>query len=340
MNNISSKSLAHFTRQLSGLVKAGIPGPEAFTMLQRQPYAPAFLKSGEDSVWDASLSELLTKNPRVFGKFYVSIVRAGEKGGNLGAGLDRLSAALEQDAGLQERLGQTLRRTGLLAGLAALVAMLAFTLFIPGLKAFLDANTTAGLKAFLTHLASKAAYQTAVFTTAVMGAELLFRLAYATSAGHRLADAVFLRLPVFGELLRQAAVLRCARSLRTLLDSGVSAAEALGSAADTAGNIIIAGALLSSGEALGRGRPLSASLKDTGVFPEIAVAILEKGEERSVLGAALSAVEDLYGRQVDRYLKGVASMWLPFGITFAGLIIGIAVIRVFMTCPCLPPQAG
>ncbi len=167
-----------------------------------------------------------------------------------------------------------------------------------------------------------------------------FNKFYATPFGQKWVDAKSLQAPIFGPILKKVAVARFTRTLGTLIKSGVPIMQALDTVASTAGNVIIAEAVLLTRESIREGGHLSDPLKKSGIFPNMVTSMISVGEETGALDIMLTKIADFYDGEVDTAVKGLTSLIEPIVIVVMGLIIGTIVIAMFMPMFGLGELAG
>jgi type IV pilus assembly protein PilC len=162
----------------------------------------------------------------------------------------------------------------------------------------------------------------------VMG--YLLRRYYATDGGRHTIDAIMLKVPILGNILRKVAVARFCRTLSTLLSSGVPILDGLDITARTSGNAIIEKAILTTRTGIERGETVSGPLKETGVFPSMVVQMINVGETTGALDTMLSKIADFYEDEVDSAVAGMLTLLEPIMIAFLGVVVGGIVIAMYM----------
>ena len=164
----------------------------------------------------------------------------------------------------------------------------------------------------------------------LVGAGYGFKSYYATPKGRRAVDALMLKMPILGNLLRKIAVARFCRTLSTLLASGVSILEALDITAKTAGNAIVEEAIQTTRKSIERGETIAQPLKDTAVFPPMVVQMIGVGEATGALDTMLGKIADFYEEEVDTAVAGLLTLMEPLMIALLGGIVGGIVIAMYM----------
>jgi type IV pilus assembly protein PilC len=153
---------------------------------------------------------------------------------------------------------------------------------------------------------------------------------YGTENGRHMIDAILLKLPILGNILRKVAVARFCRTLSTLLASGVPILDGLDITAKTAGNAIIEDAVQTTRSSIERGETISAPLRETNVFPSMVVQMINVGETTGALDAMLSKIADFYEEEVDTAVAGLLTLMEPVMIAFLGGIVGGIVIAMYL----------
>jgi type IV pilus assembly protein PilC len=158
----------------------------------------------------------------------------------------------------------------------------------------------------------------------------LFNWFHSTKGGRYFIDAKVLRAPIFGPILRKVAIAKFARTLGTLIRSGVPIMQALETVAGTSGNVVLEEAILKTRESIREGGRLADPLKASGLFPTMVTQMIKVGEETGSLDAMLAKIADFYDQEVDAAVKGLTSMIEPVIIVFMGLVVGSIVIAMFL----------
>ena len=153
---------------------------------------------------------------------------------------------------------------------------------------------------------------------------------YGTESGRHMIDAILLKLPILGNILRKVAVARFCRTLSTLLASGVPILDGLDITAKTAGNAIIEDAVQTTRSSIERGETISAPLRETNVFPSMVVQMINVGKTTGALDAMLSKIADFYEEEVDTAVAGLLTLMEPVMIAFLGGIVGGIVIAMYL----------
>ncbi len=333
---VSPRELVLFSRQLSTLVSAGVPLVQGLTILEDQVETKVFKKVihaiREDIEAGQSITDALKKHPDAFEELYVSMIRAGEVGGILDVILERLSSYLEAAEALKGKVKGAMMYPIIVSTIAGGVTLFLIMGVIPTFtKIFASFGAELpGPTQFLINLSDFLRnFWYVVFMTPV-GLFIAVKQYAKTEQGHRNLDALLLKLPVFGLLLRKVAVAKFTRTLGTLIKSGVPILQALETVAKTSGNKVIEIAIMTSRESVKEGERIATPLRKSNVFPPMVVQMVAIGEETGNLDAMLAKIADFYDQEVDTAVKALTSMIEPVIIVVMGVIIGFIVVAMFL----------
>ena len=334
------------TRQLATLVKAGMPLLRALHTVSDQLEAGAlrdvFVMVARDVESGIKLSEALSHHPKWFPSFYVNMVRAGEVGGLLDEILKRLAELLEKQARLRARVKSALMYPAfvMVAAVGILLILMAFV--VPTFMGMFDElGSTLPLPTRLLVGACTAirAWWWVVLLS-IAGCSALFQALLRTPAGRRLVDRLTLRAPVIGSLVERLLIARFARTLGTLLASGVPMLSALETVRATVTNRVIDDALQDVERSLKAGESLARPMELSDVFPPLVTRMVALGEETGQLDQMLMQVADRYEEEVDVQLAGLTQLLEPMLILFVGGVVGFIVIAMFLPLMSLTKLLG
>ena len=334
--SVSAKNLAVFTRQFSVMIDAGLPLVQCLEILGTQEedknFASVILATRGDVESGASLADAMKKHPKAFDPLFTNMIAAGEAGGILDTILKRLATYIEKAVKLRGQVKSAMIYPIAVIVIAVVVVGVILWKVIPTF-----ANLFAGLGAELplpTRIviaASNGLVRFMPFVLVGIGAAVFgFRAYYNSPNGRRVIDAITLKLPVLGQLMRKIAVARFCRTLSTLLASGVSILEALDITARTAGNAIIEEAIMTTRKSIERGETIAAPLKETDVFPSMVVQMIGVGEATGALDTMLGKIAEFYEEEVDVAVAGLLTLLEPIMIAFLGGVVGGIVIAMYM----------
>ena len=335
-HGVSSKDVMVFTQDLATLLEAGLPVDRALSLLIESAEKDRFKKVIGEILKTVQgggyLSDALAKHPKAFSSFYVSMVRAGEAGGVLEAVLSRLGEFLESAQELKDYIKSAMVYPIFLVCVGGLSIIVLLTFVIPKFSIiFSDMGQAIPLSTrFLlgiSHLLQS--YWWAILI--VIGAGYFaFKKYLNTPAGRLNFDRKKMSFPVAGELIKKIEVARFARTLGTLTKSGVPILQALMLVKDIIGNKIVSGAMETVYTRVKEGDRLSKPLRDTGIFPPLAIQMITVGEETGRLDRMLLRVAESYEKMVRNMVKRLISLLEPTMILFMGLVVGFVVVSMLM----------
>jgi general secretion pathway protein F len=336
VGRVSTEDLAIATRQLAVLIHAGIPLVEALTALVEQADKEKLKRVLGDVKQrvneGASLADALAMHPRVFGELYVNMIRAGEHSGALEIVLVRLADFTESQARLRSKILATMAYPAAMMVIGSGVIGVLFTVVIPKLvKIFEDTKatlpwTTRGLIAFTSFITQWWWAVLAAIALAVWG----FLRWKRTPAGKARWHRFVLTVPVFGRLVRVIAIGRFARTLSTLLKSGVPLLTAMDIVKNVVGNVRLAEVIDQARDAIREGESIAAPLKRSGEFPPLVHHMVAVGERSGALEEMLANVADAYESQVETSVTALTSLLEPVMIVGMGLVVGFIVFSILM----------
>lgn len=334
----SARELAAFTRQLGTLIKAGLPLLRGLEVLARQQTNATFRRVIESLADDirsgGTLSEAMARHPRVFDRLYINMIKAGEAGGVMELVLARLATFQEKSLTLRGKVKAAMVYPIIVMTVAVTILAGLLVFVVPKFKQiFADLLKGAPLPALTEAVltVSDAVRQHYLITLGVVTAGImLFRMFRRTGPGARVVDGALLRLPVFGDLVMKSLVARFARTLGTLLSSGVPILQAITITRDTASNVHVASALDLVHDAVRQGEAVSAPFQAAQIFPAVVTSMIDVGEHTGQLPEMLNKVADIYDEEVDTAVAGLSSMIEPILIVLLAGIVGTIVIALFL----------
>ena len=335
---VKPKELAIFTRQLSTLLRAGMPLLRGLEVLARQERNVGFqrvltalaevIKSG------GTLSEAMAQHPRVFDRLYINMIKAGEAGGVLDVVLDRLAQFQEKSLKLKGKITSAMMYPAIVMGVAVLILVALLVFVVPKFKQiFADLLKGAPLPALTQFVltvsdAVKNHYLVALGVAIALWIGL--RAFRKTPVGAKLLDTWVVKMPMFGELFLKGIIARFGRTLSTLLSSGVPILPALLITRDTCSNMRVADAITEVHDRVKEGATIARPLEATAVFPPMVTSMIDVGEQTGQLPEMLGKVADSYEDEVDNAVAGLSSLIEPILILFLALVVGTIVIALFL----------
>jgi type IV pilus assembly protein PilC len=338
MGRVTGKELTQFTRQFSTLMDAGLPIVRSLDILQNQ-MKPGLLKATvaqvrEDVEGGSSLSEAMSRHPRAFDKLYVNMVKAGEAGGVLDTILTRLADFREKSMKLQRQvIGALIYPTAVITIAVAILSIIIAVVIPQFEKMFADLGQAGKLPAptkLLIGVTDVLRSFWFLLPGVPFGLWLTFRFIVMNPRGRYMVDKMKLHVPIFGIVTRKSSISRFARTLGTLIASGVPILEALNIIKGTTGNAVVANAVGEVHNSIREGDTIAEPLKHSGVFDDIVVNMIDVGEETGELDKMLIKIADNYDNEVDALVGGLMSLLEPFLIIGMGLAVGFIVIALFL----------
>ena len=335
-NRVKLKDVAVFSRQFATMINSGLTLLRALAILAEQSESRALSEIASQVRTDvesgASLSAALAKHPKAFNRLYVSMVKAGEIGGVLDSVLLRLADTIEKQVELRRKIKSAMTYPVVVGALVLLIVTAMLLFIIPMFKnLYAELGGTLPLPTqVLLAISSVFRKLWYIVLGSEIGAAFGFRRWIATDGGRQRWDALKLRAPVFGGLVRKGALARFSRTLSALVRSGVPILEALDIVADTAGNHVVSVAVRDTQDGVKQGEPIAGRLTNHAVFPAMVVQMMAVGEETGALDEMLDRIADFYDQEVEATVNALTSLIEPLLIVVMGAAVGGMVIALYM----------
>lgn len=336
-NRVPLKELAVASRQLATMISSGLTLVRALAVLEDQlesKYLQTVLAAVRRDVEEGSfLSGALSKFPRVFGPLYISMVRAGEAGGQLDSVLQRLSTTIEKQVALRSKVKSAMTYPAVVVVIVVLVVTAIMIFVVPTFKhLYSSLNGTLPLPTRIVISISNvlASFWLVAVIAVVVTIVMLIRRYIRTPEGRRVWDRLKLRPPVFGPLTHKIALARLASTFGSLMSAAVPIIEALDIVADNAGNALVADALRAATDGVREGRSLSSCLAEHSVIPTMFWQMLQTGEESGALDLMLEKLAEFYDNEVTATVSSLTALLEPIIIVFMGACIGAIVISLYL----------
>ncbi|HOZ47779.1 MAG TPA: type II secretion system F family protein [Candidatus Hydrogenedentes bacterium] len=334
---VKSTDLLVFTRQLSTIVSAGLPLLQGLDILSEQTedvrFGNVIRALGTEVEAGETFSEALRRFPRIFQDLFISMVRAGEAGGDLDGVLLQLADYIEKTEDLKRRIKSAMMYPVIAFSMIVLIATGLIVFVVPQFGEIFGsfgAELPMPTQILIDISAVLRSWRAFVVVAVVVAAVFAIRMWGRTKNGRFSLDAAKLRLPVFGKLLRKVAVSRFTRTLSTLTRSGVPILQALEIVERTAGNEVFARAISEAGNSVRNGESLADPLERSGQFPGMVTRMIGVGEKTGALETMLLKISDFYDSEVEAAVDGLTSMIEPILIMMMGIIVGGIVVALFM----------
>jgi type IV pilus assembly protein PilC len=333
---VTTKDLVVFTRQFATMIDAGLPLVQCLDILGKQQDNKTFkkilLQVKEDVESGSTFADALKKHPKAFDELYVNLVAAGEIGGILDTILNRLAAYIEKALKLKKKVKSAMTYPATIVGIAVVVIAVILIFVIPSFeKMFADfGGELPGPTQFVIDLSNLIQRYILVFIGAVIIGSWLYKRYYRTPAGRLQMDALFLKLPIMGVLIRKVAVAKFSRTLGTMISSGVPILDGLDIVAKTAGNKVVENAVYKVRQSISEGKTIAEPLEQSGVFPPMVCQMVAVGEQSGAIDTMLNKIADFYDDEVDDAVGNLTAMMEPLLMLFLGTTVGGLVIAMYL----------
>ncbi len=333
---IETKDLVIFTRQFATMIDSGLPLVQCLDILSSQQEKPAFkeilLKVKESVESGSTFADALAKHPKAFDQLYVNLVAAGEIGGILDTILNRLAAYIEKAMKLKKQIKGAMVYPTTIMSIAVIVVGVILVFVIPTFaKMFADfGGELPGPTKFVIALSNFLLKYIIVIIIACFAVVTAIKKYYATPGGRKKMDALFLKAPIAGPLIRKVSVAKFTRTLGTMVSSGVPIMDGLEIVAKTAGNKIVEEAIYGVRQAISEGKTMAEPLQACGIFPPMVVQMIAVGEATGAMDAMLTKIADFYDDEVDDAVSAMTSMMEPLLMVFLGTTVGGLVVAMYL----------
>ncbi len=334
---VPEKDVVVFTRQFATMINSGLPIIQCLEIQSSQQENKEFKKVlttlKADVEKGETLADGLRKHPTVFDSLYCNMVDAGETGGALDVILGRLAFFMEKNMKLKKKVKGALVYPASVLCVAVIVIAIMMIFVIPsfqkmfsgfGAELPLLTQIIVNISAFLRN-------NIIFILAALFAAVFALKKIYAKNdKAHHFFDNMFLKMPVFGLLLRKVAVAKFTRTLGTMVSSGVPILTSLDIVARTAGNVVIEKAILATRESISQGKTIAEPLMDSGIFPPMVVQMIAVGETTGALDQMLNKIADFYDDEVDVAVSAITSLIEPLLMVFLGGILGTMIVAMYL----------
>lgn len=336
IGKVKQKHLCTFTRQLSTLQDAGLPILRSLRILEGQS-KPGPLKNSlmgviEDVESGSTLSEAMAKQPKAFDNLYVNMVKAGEAGGALEVILQRLAEFKEKAQSLARKVKGAMIYPSAVITVAVLIVFGIMKWIIPKFKEIFEGFGTElpGMTKMLINMSDWVSLYWYLIPAIPIGFILLIKIIKKNKTGKYICDKITLKIPLVGMIVRKTIIARTARTLGTLIASGVPILEAIIIARDTSGNGVFERAFDNIYAAIREGEPIAVPLKEARITDDMVVNMVDVGEETGALDSMLYKVADVYDEEVSVLVEALVNLLEPLMVVVLGGIVGFIVIALFL----------
>ncbi|HKJ53345.1 MAG TPA: type II secretion system F family protein [Gammaproteobacteria bacterium] len=334
---IVPSDIAIFARQIATMMSAGVPLVQSFEIIGEGNDKPSMqkliLNIKSEVEGGVSLAEALSKHPLYFDALFVNLVNAGEQSGALETMLDKLATYKEKVEALKAKVKKALFYPIAVLIVAFIVTVILLVFVVPQ---FEDLFTSFGadlpaLTKFVIALSEFMQSWWWVIAGLIVGAVMTFlRIKKTSPRLQEAVDRIALKAPVIGEIATKSAIARFSRTLETMSAAGVPLVEAMDSVAGATGNIIYQQASLKIKDEVSQGTQLQTSMRNTGLFPNMAIQMVSIGEEAGSLDAMLAKVADFYETEVDNAVDALTSLLEPIIMAVLGVLVGGLIIAMYL----------
>ena len=333
---VKAKDVVIFTRQFATMIDAGLPLVKGIEIIANSSDNPAFKKSllhVKNNVESGmNLSDAMAKQPLTFDDLYTNMVRAGENGGILDIIMERLSIQMEKAMKLKREIKTAMIYPAVVVSAACIVTSVLLIFVIPtfaemfsGFGSELPAPTQ-----IVINLSNIFVANWYLIFGGVGVLLYSFFKSLKSPRGQEVLHPIFLKLPVFGNIIRKVAVARFTRTLATMLSSGVPILDALAICAKTSGNKVVENEIYHVRLAISEGKSMIEPLQGSSIFPPMVVSMIEVGESSGALDAMLVKIADFYEEEVDNAVGAMKQLIEPIMILVLGTVIGGLVIAMYL----------
>jgi type IV pilus assembly protein PilC len=336
-SGVSEKDLVVFTRQFATMIDAGLPLVQCLeilsTQLDNKRFGRALVDVKTHVEGGATFSDALRRHPKIFDELYVNLVAAGEVGGILDTILNRLGTYIEKSQKLKRQVRGAMIYPSAILVVAIIVVSVLLIKVIPIFQNMFKEMKAGSLPAptqvviNISHAFTKYWY---LFFGGIAAFLLGISAMRKTEKGADFFDAMLLRLPLIGPVLRKVVVARFTRTMGTLMSSGVPILDGLEIVAKTAGNRIVSKAIMYARQKISEGKDLAGPLAESNVFPPMVVQMIGVGEQTGAMDTMLQKIAEFYEDEVDVAVTAMTSMLEPIMMVFLGVVIGGLIIAMYL----------
>jgi len=327
--------LSRLTRQFATLISSGVTVPQSLAILANQStnavLAKALKKITADVTAGASLADAFGKFPEIFDDLFVSMLRAGELGGNLTDILSRLSVHLEKEMKLRSNIKSAVNYPRFVGSFALVMFIVMMVFLVPSFKDFTSSATEIpAVTQFIYDLSDSMRGFWYVWLLVLSAMALAVVMFFRSRIGHELWERRKLRMPLVGSLISKTVISRFVRTLATLLRGGIPIVRALEISGPTSGSLLVANAVEAAAREIEIGRTISAPLLTSGVFPPMVTEMIAVGEESGNLPDMLDKISEFFDDEIDAESKNLGTTMEPILLILVGVLVGGMLIALYL----------
>ena len=336
ITKVSVKSKVVFTRQLATMIDAGLPLVQCLEILGTQEPDPLLqqtvLAVKQSVEGGTTFADALAKHPKVFDNLFVNLIAAGEVGGILDTILNRLAAYMEKAMKLKQKVKGAMKYPVTVLAVSLTITGFLLVKVIPTFSEMFESmgKDLPALTQTVVEISDWTIANLPTVLTILGIIVVVFKLVTSTGPGRLGWDTILLKAPVFGPLIKKAAVAKFTRTLGTLISSGVPILDALDIVARTAGNKVVENAVLYTRDKISEGKSIAAPLMEQSVFPKMVVQMIAVGESTGAMDIMLTKIADFYDDEVDAAVDGMTSLIEPLIMVVLGGIISVVLLAMYL----------
>jgi type IV pilus assembly protein PilC len=332
---VKTSDLTMFSRQLSSMLKAGIPITRALHTLSRQTSNPTFRNALENISKNVeggmNLTDAFGAYPKIFTNLFISMIRAGELGGILDDSLLRLSDQLQKDKTLQDNIRSATFYPRMVLSFAVLMLTAMLVFLVPMFQKFIPANAKIpALTSIIFGISYSLRNYWYIWILIIISIIAGFITFMKSKRSKYIWDRIKFKLPAFGPLIHKSVIARFSRTLATLLEGGIPVVQALESAGPTSGSVILADVVKDACKKITEGKNISGPLEESGLFPPMFTHMVAVGEETGSLSSLLEKLAEFYEDEVATSSKGLTALIEPIMMISVGIVVGIMLISLYL----------
>lgn len=334
---VSQADITVFTRQLSTMMKSGLPMMQAFEIAAKghsNPTMTQMLMSIRGEVEQGhTLADSFAKYPKYFDRFYCNLIRAGETGGVLESILDKLALYKEKTQSIKKKVkGALTYPVAVIVVAIALVFVMMMYVLPSFAKVFQGMGVPLpGLTQMMMNISDFfVAFGIYILVAMIGGAIGFYKWHQRSVEVQRRMDYMMLKMPIFGSIVRKAAIARWSRTTATLFAAGVPMVEVLDSVSGATGNLLYEEGTQSIRSKVNQGISLTSSMQATELFPNMVIQMAMIGEESGSLDDMLNKAAEFYEEDVDTAVAQLSSLMEPIIMIVLGLIIGVILVAMYL----------
>ncbi|MDX1589234.1 MAG: type II secretion system F family protein [Oleiphilaceae bacterium] len=329
--------IALFTRQLATMMKAGVPLVQSFEIvsdgLENKTLQTLILEIRNDVASGNNFASALRKHPKYFDNLYCNLVESGENAGALETMLERIATYMEKTETLKRKVKKAMTYPAAVVAVAIIVTAILLVKVVPQFESLFQ-GFGADLPVFTQMVVEMSEWMQSwwwAVLAVIIGGIWSFRNAKKKSLRFSdFIDKYVLKMPVLGLIIDRSAVAKFARVMATTFAAGVPLVDALQSVSGATGNAIYRDAILRIKEDVSSGTQLQTAMRQTGVFPVMAVQLTAIGEESGNLDEMLAKVADHYEAEVDDLVENLTALMEPMIMAVLGVLVGGLIIAMYL----------